>query len=80
LRLYSIAGSLVVKGGRWCTEMGVIFPQTREIGSGGMNTPTKDSIPRGFQCNECYSIQEEGILEVLLNFWVAAIKGWMLVH
>ena len=45
-----------------------------------MNKPTKDSIPIGFQYNEGDSIQEEGILEVLLNFWVAAIKGWTLVH
>jgi len=60
--------------------MGVIFPQTREIGSGGMNKPTKDSIPIDFQCNEGHSIQEEDILEVLLNFWVSASKGWTLVH
>jgi hypothetical protein len=61
---------------RW----GVNFPKTRKIGSGGMNTPTKDSIPIGFQCNEGYRIQEEGTLEVLFNCWVSASKGWMLVH
>jgi hypothetical protein len=61
---------------RW----GVNFPKTREIGWGGMNAPTQDSIPIGFQYNEGDSIQEEDILEVLLNFWVSASKGWTLVH
>jgi len=45
-----------------------------------MNAPTQDLVLGGFQCNEGYSIQEEGTLEVLFNCWVAGGKVWTLVH